>query len=191
LFLLAFCVLSACAESEPASIPTPAPIPPPLVEEWSADGIIKVREYYGAENHDNIEIHWRSDEQYIYIGMKAKTSGWVSIAFQPASRMKNADMVLGLVKNGKTIIFDLFSTGDFGPHHPDDELDGAQNILEFGGSEDNEFTIIEFKRALNTGDDYDIQVSSGENKIIWAYSSSDEITHKHTKRGYGNIVINP
>ena len=192
LFLLASFVLSACAEPEPAPTPTPAPTPaPPLVEEWSADGIIKAGEYYGAENYGDFEIHWRSDEQNIYIGMKAKTNGWVAVAFQPGSRMKNADMVLGLVKSGETTVLDLFSTGDFGPHPPDDELGGAHNILEFGGSEDSEFTIVEFKRALNTGDDYDLAVSSGENKIIWSYGSSDDMAQKHTKRGYGVITLNP
>lgn len=193
--LMSLVFLSSCQlPTSPEQEPTPAPAlepAPALIEEWNADGIIKVREYYGAENYDAFEIHWRSDEQNIYIAMKAKTSGWVSVAFQPGSRMKDADMVLGLVKNGETIIFDLFSTGDFGPHPPDDELGGTRNILEFGGSEDSEFTIIEFKRALDTGDKYDIPISSGQNKIIWAYGSSDNITQKHTKRGYGEITLSP
>jgi hypothetical protein len=188
-FLVIGISLTACAKPEPAPSLTPIPAPP-LIEEWSADGIIKVREYYGAENYDDFEILWRNDEQNIYIGMKAKTSGWVSMAFQPGSRMKDADMVLGFVRNGETTIFDLFSTGDFGPHFPDDQFGGANNVLEFGGSEDGEFTIVEFRRALNTGDEYDVAVSSGENKIIWAYSSSDDITKKHIKRGYGVIILN-
>lgn len=171
--------------------PTPAEPEPETTARWFADGIIEAYEYLGEMAYGDFEIHWRSDEQDVYIGMKAKTSGWISIAFQPGSRMRNADMVLGFVKNGETTVLDLFSTGDFGPHSPDDELGGTQNILEYGGSEDNEFTIVEFKRALNTGDSYDVEVSFGENKIIWAYSSSDDIMQKHTNRGYGEIVLSP
>lgn len=171
--------------------PTPAEPEPETTARWFADGIIEAYEYLGEMAYGDFEIHWRCDEQDVYIGMKAKTSGWISIAFQPGSRMRNADMVLGFVKNGETTVLDLFSTGDFGPHSPDDELGGTQNILEYGGSEDNEFTIVEFKRALNTGDSYDVEVSFGENKIIWAYSSSDDIMQKHTNRGYGEIVLSP
>jgi len=171
--------------------PTPAEPEPESTPRWFANGVIEADEYLGEMAYGDFEIHWRSDEQNIYIGMKAKTSGWISIAFQPGSRMKNADMVLGLVKNGETTVLDLFSTGDFGPHLPDDELGGTQNILESGGSEGSEFTIVEFKRALDTGDKYDIPISSGQNKIIWAYGSSDNITQKHAKRGYGEITLNP
>jgi hypothetical protein len=174
----------------PTAPPPTEPEPEPTAK-WLADGIIEVDEYLGEMAYGNFEIHWHSDEQYIYIGIRAKTNGWVSVALQPGSRMKDADMILGLVKNGETTVLDLFSKGDFGPHLPDDELGGANNILEFRGSEDDEITIIEFKRARNTGDDYDVAVSSGENKIIWAYSSSDDIMQKHTKRGYGEITINP
>lgn len=207
--LLIGCLVLPIPQSEPTPEPAPKPeqasptpsnglptAPNPAETEleptarWLADGVIDVDEYLGEMAYGNFEIHWRSDEQNIYIGMKAKTSGWVSVAIQPGSRMKNADMVLGLVKNGETTVLDLFSTGDFGPHSPDDELGGTQNILEYGGSEDGEFTTIEFKRALNTGDEYDTAVLFGQNKIIWAYGLSDDITQKHSTRGYGEITLN-
>jgi hypothetical protein len=133
-------VLGACVESTntPTSTPSPSPTPtPPLTEEWSADGIIKVREYHGSNTYSNFEVYWRSDDQYVYIGMKAKTNGWVSIAVQPGSRMKNADMVFGFIKDGELTITDLFSTGDFGPHPPDTELGGTSDILKSAGSEEN------------------------------------------------------
>jgi hypothetical protein len=71
----------------------------------------------------------------------------------------------------------------------DTELGGTNDILDFGGSENDGITRIEFKRALNTGDDYDNQFFEGANKIIWAYGSDDELTQKHTARGYGEINI--
>jgi hypothetical protein len=184
--------LSACTEPTPTPTTTPTAIPtptPPLEEGWSADGIIKAREYRGSNIYGDYKIHWLSDDLYVYIGIKAETSGFVSIAVQPGSRMKDADMVFGFVKNGETTILDLFSTGNFGPHPPDTELGGTNDILEFAGSEQDGFTTIEFKRKLVTGDKYDNPLSKGVNKIIWAYGSTDELSQKHTSRGYGEINL--
>jgi hypothetical protein len=157
------------------------------VVEWLADGIIMPGEYSGSNSYGGYKIHWSSDDQFIYIGIKADTSGWVSMAFQPGSRMKDADMVFGFVVDGQAQVIDLYSTGDFGPHVADTELGGTEDILSYGGKEEDGATTIEFKRALNTGDEYDIPVKKGVNKIIWAYGSDDGMAIKHAFRGYGEL----
>jgi len=190
LVLVTNCTSSSAPDSTPTQIPSPSPTPKPtLTEEWSADGIIKVREYHGSNNYGDYTIHWRSDEQYIYIGMTAKTDGWVAMAVQPGSRMKEADMVFGFVKDGVVEVQDLYSTGDFGPHSVDSELGGTDDILAFGGREEGGFTTIEFKRLLTTTDKYDISIQKGVNKIIWAYGSIDSLAVKHSTRGYGEINL--
>jgi len=200
ILLLGAAGLSACTGSaptpSPTATPTPTPSPtpspnptPPPEEEWSADGIITVGEYHGSNTYGDFEVYWRSNDQYVYIGMKAKTNGWLSIAIQPGSKMKNADMVFCFIKDGELTIVDSFSTGDFGPHPPDIELGGTNNILESTGIEEDGFTTIEFKRLLDTGDQYDIHFSKGVNKIIWAYGSRDSLSAKHSARGYGEIVL--
>jgi len=186
--LLTMLILSGCAEETRSPSQTPMP-PPPLEEEWSPDGIIKVREYRGSNNYGDYTIHWRSDEQYIYVGMTARTNGWVAMAIQPGSRMKDADMIFGFIEDGKAEVQDLYSTGDFGPHPLDTELGGADDILVFGGKEEGGFTTIEFKRQLDTSDKYDLSISKGVNKIIWAYGSNDNLSVKHSTRGYGEIDL--
>jgi len=170
----------------PSGMPSPTP---PLTTEWVPDGTIMAREYFGAETYGNYELYWRSDEQHIFVGIKAKTDGWVAVGIQPGSRMKNADMVFGFVEDGETTVLDLFSTGDFGPHPPDTQLGGTNDIIDFGGKEEGEYTIIEFSRALVTDDEYDNPLSSGENKIIWSYGSSDELDRQHSTRGYGELDL--
>ena len=98
-------------------------------------------------------------------------------------------MVFGFVEDSETNIYDLFSTGAYGPHHPDTELGGTDDILEFAGKEEGEFITIEFKRLLNTGDEYDNELSKGVNQIIWAYGPGDQLALKHTSRGYGEINL--
>ena len=98
-------------------------------------------------------------------------------------------MILGFVSDGETTIFDMFSIGDFGPHPPDTEQGGTDDILEFGGSEDGSFTTIEFKRLLNTGDRFDLPLSPGTHTIIWAYGATDTESQRHATRGYGEIQL--
>jgi hypothetical protein len=163
--------------------------PSPASESWSADGVIGSREYPNEAAYDGYELYWANDSKFVYVAMKAQTDGWVALGIQPGLRMKNADMILGFVKDGKVSVLDLFSTDDFGSHPPDTELGGTSDIISFGGKEADGYTVIEFKRALDTGDRYDNKLVLGENQIIWSYGSSDALNMKHINRGYGKITI--
>lgn|GEM_PF-693127 len=174
----------------PVSRPSESPaLPTPHPARWSADGVINAGEYTEVKKLGDYEIHWLSDNEYIYIAMKAETTGWVALGIQPGSMMKDADIILGFVKNGKAEVADHFSTGIYGPHSLDTEFGGTDDIIEFGGQEMGGYTTIEFKRLLNTGDKYDMQLSNGVNKIIWSYGLDDQSTEKHVSRGYAEIDI--
>ena len=202
LFSLLIAVNISCAgteappPSEPRQQPPPSPPtsqppspPPESSDGWIANGIISSGEYTRSSTYGNFELHWSGDEQYIYIGMKAKTSGWISLGIQPGSAMKDADMILGLVKDGQVEVYDQFSTGTYGPHPDDTSLGGTDDIVEFGGKEEGGFTVIEFRRNIDTGDKYDLPLSGGVHKVIWAYGSKDDSKAKHSSRGYGEIEL--
>ena len=184
------CQASAPADPEEEEDLTPATTEPEEEDmEWAADGVLGDKEYLGEMSYGDYEIRWSSDDQYIYIGIRAKTTGWVAVGLEPSSRMKDADMIFGFVKDRETTISDQFSTGTFGPHSPDTELGGTNDILEFGGKEEGGYTTIEFKRALSTGDEYDNELTKGAIRIIWSYGSTDEIREKHIVRGHGEITL--
>jgi hypothetical protein len=105
--------------------------------------------------------------------------------------MKDADMIFGWVTEREVIVLDLYSTGPYGPHPPDTELDGSNDILEYGGKEGETNTVIEFKRKLNTGDVYDEPLSQGQTiTIIWAMATSDSLNTQHNiVRGTGQIIL--
>ena len=177
---------------------TPSAPPPVAPTDWSADGIISAEEYLDEAKYDDFEIYWVSDEQNIFVGMRAKTTGWVAVGFGSTEKMKGADVVFGFVLEGETFIYDLFCTGRYGPHPEDMELGGSYDILAFGGKEERGYTTIEFARALSTGDEYDNELMSGENPILWSYGKEgrDELppsmsADKHASRGYGEIIISP
>jgi hypothetical protein len=163
----------------------------PPAERWSADGVFEDGEYLSEMQYanGNYEIRWMSDDQYIYIGIRARTTGWAAVGIQPGTRMRDADIIMGAIEGGEVTIYDMFSTGTFGPHPPDTELGGSHDIVEFGGREGGGFTTIEFKRALDTGDNFDHPLSQGVHQIIWSFGSDDRSDIKHVTRGYGEIRL--
>ncbi len=136
-------------------------------------------------------VFWKNDHEFLYMALKAKTTGWVAIGFEPTTRMKDADMIFGWVKDGQATLLDLYSTGSTGPHPPDEELGGTNDILEFEGTEKDGYTIIEFKRKMDTGDKYDKAFTPGGTiKFIWAMANADSFTLKHNiAKGWGEIVL--
>ena len=195
-------VSTASCAGDSASTPTPGPSVTPQAsptpfgspgstpgDGWTPDGVLGPGEYERTNTYGNYEVHWRSDSQRIYVGMRARTSGFVALGIQPGSRMKDADIVLGFVKDGVVSIYDMFSTGDFGPHPPDTEQGGSDDIADFGGREEGGFTTVEFARALETGDRFDNPLSAGLNRIIWSYGGADSLTFRHSTRGYGEIDL--
>jgi hypothetical protein len=183
----------APSPAPPAANPTPAQQPAATpagnVIVWAADGVITPGEYQSNKSFGDYELWWTADDQYVYMGMKAKTEGWVAVGFDPETMMKNADIVQGYVKDGKLFIADMYSSNQFGPHPPDTEQGGTYDILASGGKSDSGYTTVEFKRKLDTGDKYDKPLHKGLNKIIWAYGSDPQFTIKHTARGSGEIDL--
>jgi hypothetical protein len=150
--------------------------------EWSADGIIGANEYAHELSlaGGDLIVYWRNDDTYLYMALKGKTTGWVAIGFEPTTVMKDADMVFGWLENGEVKITDAYSTGTYGPHPPDEKLGGSSDILEYAGREENGYTVIEFKRKLNTGDQYDNAFTPRQKaRFIFAMTNSDDFTVKH------------
>ncbi len=159
-------------------------------EKWVADGAIGANEYarsmtlFGPKasgySGGDLDVYWKNDAQFLYIALKGNTTGWISIGFEPEEWMKNADMILGSVDNGKAVVLDEFSTGNYGPHVQDLQLGGTDDILEYGGAEVSGQTTIEFKRKLDTGDKFDKAFVSGQKvSIIWAMANIDADAQKH------------
>ncbi|MFX1508111.1 MAG: DOMON domain-containing protein [Promethearchaeota archaeon] len=150
------------------------------------DGIISDEEYKfnitvgGGE----YSLFWEDVGEEIYVAIRCNTSGWVSIGIDPEIRMENADMIFGWVNGTGTYAIDAFSTGQTGPHPPDINLGGSDDILEFNGTEVNGVTTFEFKRLLNTFDEYDKPIPKNKSvTMLWAIGSTDSFTTQHLKRG--------
>lgn len=195
-FILAgFCLLfflAGCGggKTEPAT--TSSGKPPILAAkpgEWKPDGVIADNEYTKMQQFGELEVYSRIDGDKVRLALKAKTNGYLAIGFEPSERMKDADIILGFVKEGKTMVADMFSSGPTGPHPPDEQQGGKNDVTVFGGSNKDGVTIIEFERKLDTGDAKDKAIKIGDNKIIWAISEEAAFSGKHSKRGAGTLKL--
>jgi|MTBAKMStandDraft_1061839.scaffolds.fasta_scaffold12436_2 hypothetical protein len=171
-----------------ATLPTATPGP-----EWNADGTISAGEYDGEVtlSDGRMVVYWKTDSDMLYMGLWGQVTGWVAIGFEPTTAMKDADMILGYVDDGKSAVFDQYATGTFGPHPSDTELGGTSDILDAGGSESGGVTVIEFSRKLNTGDRFDKELTPGNTvRFIWSMADSDSPTVQHNvARGSGQLVL--
>ena len=181
-------------------------IPEPGSVAWVADGVITDGEYFNTEQlGNNYTLYWNNDSEYIYIGMQATTTGWVALGIQLDLRSnKDIDMILGYVRGNEVTVYDLFSI-EVGTDHPglyprDRALGGSEDVTAFGGvegaggtpdEEDEEiiYTVIEFKRKLNTGDQYDQPLFEGANTIVWSYGPDDLRDSPYVEQGYWVIEI--
>jgi hypothetical protein len=162
-----------------------------MVMGQTIDGRIDAGEYVFKSEFDGGEhiLYWRIQGDTVVFAIEGKTSGWVALGIDPEEVMDKADMIFGWVtESGEAKIVDAYSTGQIGPHPPDTELGGSADVLEFGGTERDGVTTIEFSRPLSTDDSYDKDVpEEGTLKVIWAYGDSDDFEEYHAAAGYGTL----
>ena len=186
--VIALVLLSGCVQKEaPELAGDEGPEEP---EGWTPDGNVADGEYFGSAilygpesrgySGGEMEVFWTTDDEYLYMALRGETDGWVSIGFDPIEWMKDADVIMGSVDGKQVVVEDQYSTDSYGPHMPDEDLGGTDDILEFGGQEKDGQTVIEFKRKLDTGDQFDKVISPGQNlSIIWGMSDSGNLQSSH------------
>ena len=195
LFLGLLLFSSGCVEHQES----PAVIEKKATEEWKADGAVGEGEYSHSMHLQSparqgysggeMNISWKNDKEYLYLAMDGSTNGWMAIGFEPLEWMKDADMIIASVQNGKTVALDEYCTGNYGPHLEDTILGGTDDIAEFAGSQKSGRTVVEVKRKLNTGDKFDKAFSPGQSiSVIWALSDRSDSGFKHNV-AYGETIM--
>jgi hypothetical protein len=169
-------------------------------DEWRPDGVAGMNEYsnsmvlHGARSQGysgvDLEVSWKIDDQYLYMALNRSTNGWISVGFEPSEWMKDADIIMRSVVDGKPVVLDEYSTGNYGPHS--ERLNwGARTIFwSSGRMEKGGFTVVEFKRKLNTGDVDKPFAPGQEISMIWALADSADFQFKHNiAKGEAVLVL--
>ncbi len=137
----------------------------------------------------DISVDCSIEGDRLMITLSAPTAGWIAIGFQPTSMMKDANIIIGAVEDGKLIVEDHFGNSAFA-HRPDTELGGSRDVEAGSGSEEGGETTFTFAIPLDSGDSYDNVLRSGETiKIILAYGKSDSFKAKHRYRLSAELTV--
>lgn len=150
--------------------------------------LTSVSNVYSADYQHSIDIKkmkfsWSIEGETLAASISAPTTSWVAVGFNPTDKMKNADIIIGYVKNGEVSIKDEFGTAAT-QHKSDDKIGGESNVTVVGGTEENGVTTIEFKIPLNSGDSKDTAIiPDGDTVVIVAYGEGrDSFRVKHNFR---------
>jgi hypothetical protein len=162
----------------------------PVLAEPVVDGLVAPGEYQSTESFENgtVTVSWTIGDSLAWFAMSAPTEGWVALGFGAESMMQGADMAIGWVeKDGKVFVLDCFSTGPYGPHPPDTELGGKDDLVAFAATEKDGITTMEFSRPIAASEANDKPVVFGES-YLWAYGPTDDFDEYHPVAGYGTLT---
>lgn len=135
----------------------------------------------------NVRFKWEIKGDTLDASISAPTKGWVAIGFGATNAMKDANIIIGYVKNGQTTISDDFGVSST-THKPDTQLGGTNDIIEYSGTETSDSTTLNFKIPLASSDSYDTNILTGQdNKVIVAYGANDDLTSMHSRVGEATI----
>jgi len=140
--------------------------------------------YAGKYQHsvaiDKMSFDWSVTGDTLAVKIAAPTTGWVGIGFNPSDMMKDANIIIGYVKDGQVTISDDFGVG-VTAHAPDEVKGGTSNVTVVGGSEAGNTTTLEFTIPLKSGDDKDGAIDpNADTKVMFAYGPDrDSMRMKH------------
>jgi hypothetical protein len=138
----------------------------------------------------DMQLDWKVNGANAEFRISAPTTGWVAVGFDPSSRMKDANLIIGYVGADGPVARDDFGVAATS-HAPDEGYSGsADHITALEGSEQDGRTELRFTLPLDSGDPRDtVLVPGGEHTVILAYGTEDELSAYHAKRTTMKIVF--
>ncbi|OGS21311.1 MAG: hypothetical protein A3J83_02265 [Elusimicrobia bacterium RIFOXYA2_FULL_40_6] len=160
------------------------------------DGTYKIKDGAGYYRNNSgrfeMKISYDTAGKAYIIDMTAKANGWISVGFGRTKMMKDAEIFMGYVKDGKGYLSHEYGVGVV-KHKPIKELDSSIKndlITIVSAKEENGITKIVVKRPIEAAGKYYKKFESGKKmEFMYGISNKDDITVKHAERGAFDIVL--
>ncbi|KAL3908590.1 MAG: hypothetical protein SGILL_008427 [Bacillariaceae sp.] len=126
---------------------------------------------------DGAAVHWKIDEDYLYLAVAARATGWVGFGIREAGGMQGTDMVLFEAANPNVLI-DAYTNDERFPQ-PDDcasDWEMVESHLDLEG-----FLVFEARRLLDTKDPQDKKILDDSSalvaphRVISAWGDSEQV----------------
>ena len=119
-----------------------------------------------------MDLRWKVEGEWLSVSVSASTTGWVAVGFNPTGKMKDANIIIGYVKDGVLTIRDDYGAAPT-RHQSDEDIGGRNDISDAVGSESDGKTEISFRIKLDTGDKKDRPLKPGNTyKVIIAHGKN-------------------
>ena len=142
-------------------------------------------------NESGITLQWKPESTQLYVKVIAPTTGWVSVGFDPTQGMKDANIIIGYVRNDTAFMRDDYGSGP-ATHESDIVAGGTDDITDIDGKETQDNTEISFMIPLDSGDSRDRPLTiGGFYNVILAYgqNGADDFDSYHQVKAIVNIKI--
>lgn len=143
-----------------------------------------------AAPENGAAIHWRLDEEYVYIAVAARATGWLAFGISEAGGMLGTDMVMFTAARPDELV-DAY-TGD--ERYPQiDDCDGNWEMVSSNVDTNGGFIMFETKRLLNTNDPQDKPILDDAStifaptRVIAAWGDSEEVGYHGLNRARGSV----
>jgi hypothetical protein len=163
---------------------------------WSGGGQesaepIQVEEGFSGVQARGIAFQWMVEDGLLKVILRAPTTGWIAVGFDPTRRMRDANIIIGYVEEGKAFFRDDFGVAQTA-HQPDEAGGGRDDIQDGAGEEADGFTQLSFAIPLDSGDSFDRPLEPGrEYTVILAHgrNNSDAFSIIHAVRTSVKITL--
>ncbi|KAL3915379.1 MAG: hypothetical protein SGILL_005685 [Bacillariaceae sp.] len=114
------------------------------------------------EEQSGAAVHWNIDDEYLYIAVAARASGWVGFGISEAGGMLGTDMVLFEAANPDVLI-DAYTNDDRFPQTDDcaSDWEMIESHVDLDG-----FIVFEAKRKLDTQDPQDKPILDDSSSLV-------------------------
>jgi len=135
-------------------------------------------------------IHWKVDDEYVYLAVAARATGWLAFGISESGGMTGTDMVLFTASRPDELI-DAYTNDERFPQTDDCASDWemvSSNVDLEGG-----FIMFETKRLLDTNDPQDKPIVNDastfmpHHRVIAAWGDSEEVGYHGLNRARGSI----
>lgn len=138
---------------------------------WISPSLAQDLTYQHTITVEQMTFQWSLEPELIHIKLAAKTTGWVGVGFNPSQAMKDADFVIGYVKNGQANVKEQIGSG-LNSHMEKVKSGGKDNVTNISGKEENGMTEITFTLPLKSGDKFNTMIDpNGETTVLLAYGA--------------------
>lgn len=154
-------------------------------------GDLQAAIYQHSLKIDKMTFDWSVEGENLTIKISAPTTGWVGIGFNATDQMKNANIILGLVKDGKVEISNEYGNQPT-MHTANTKRGGKDNVTVIGGNETGNTTSLEFSIPLKGGNpDESVIDPKADTAVILAYGpdrKSNKLKHQYAKKITVNLA---